>query len=381
MSVVYLERWKVGEHANKDALLRSAHFAQEGLSSSGCHPDPIARCADLNAMYAQSVSLLVSEQPEGVPLSDLYTNRYRIELNGDRASIDLHEWSLVVPKTTQPLADAPGVRAGHGVPMTACQIAPQPQGSYAECLPATLVLTFEGTTDAQFNRGFLTALDPSENEFVRAGDTQLTLAARAGDPFLVASERSREPRLTCVGPPDPKRPTIVSLQNSPLSSRNVALAESLLSQDTAIGPVFNYCSFPVRGEGETEGDVDTLVSLLASHISSRNTLFEKPKKADVVLISADSVSARVAGALRDRLRTSSSSRSNGIPEQPFTIAGALALSESQSFPPIDSRSSLEESLGMRDMRRTLERIAENYPREDQSLSGNDGIDLAVSPVM
>ena len=381
ISTIYLEQWKKSDRTNSELLLRSAHFAQAGLSGAACQPDPISRCAPLNLIYAQSVRALVNEQSKQPLLSDVSTTRYHVELNGDGGSIDLREWAIAVPKSEQPTASEPGVRAGLGAPATACRVEPQPKGSYAECLPTTIVLTFENTTDAQFSRGFLTAINPSESELVRVGDQQLPLAARLSAPFFVATERASDPRLTCFGSPNPKRPTIVSIQSAQSRSQGLASAEATLSQDPGLGPVFNYCSFPLLSEADVEGDVDTLATLLSSQLAQRSTLFEKAKKADIVLISADSVSARVAGALRERLRPGRANPSSITTEHPFVIAGALALSENQSFPVVNDQGGLEETLGMRDMRRTLERIAENYPREDPSLSSSDGIDLTVSPVM
>lgn len=374
LSEVYLDRgtsiFTTDPAAARDAWIRSAHFAYEGLLSEGCatlDPEP---CRLLASAYGRAVSLIVRETNFGnAPLQHDAAARYLVDFEGDNDPLTPSEWSFLAP------TESFSSRTGIGAPVVACA-KPSPTDPTSRpmtCVPATFLLHFDAPTRDGGTRAHLVAHDAFDRSVITLHGREFPLAANFRSVWEVLL--SSDAPLACLGELLPNASAAILLvDNAPARSDWSEIGEAL-ALDTGVSAVYNLCAYHSKNSPE-------LSTVLAQSLRTSG------KPASVVLVSQGADNDHTASALAALSKQESLTAKKNGGSVLLTVAGTLSVPARQrraaTHDPTTSRRSPTSVIAERDIKRLLTRLIEEElvplpPRERGSTDSPP--DLSLSPVM
>ena len=361
----------LGPDGAQDALLRSAHFAYEGLLTTGCAALDTEPCKLLSSAYRRAVSQIATATSFGAtPLAHTDSNRYILDFEGDNDPLSPVEWSFSAP-ATQTLS-----RDGIGAPLVGCRKDDEDvakDSTPTSCVPATFLIHFDAPARDGGTRAHLVAHDAFDNRTINLHGRELPLAADTRGAWGAMFENN-DP-LVCLGDLLPGAPSVLILvDDSPMRSDWSEIGESL-SLDTTIASVYNLCAHHSANAPE-------LSTVIARSLRTGN------QTASVVLISQGALNDQAVATLASRSKTDNlAAKKSGI-GVPLTVAGTLSVPARgrPRIPREDSASVRSPSsiVAERDIKRLLTRLIEEelvpLPTEGQGPTQSP-LDLSYSPVM
>lgn len=371
LSEAFLDRASTAPHgAAIDPLLRSAHFAYEGLLSPGCATLDSDQCKLLSNSYRQAVMQIATATSFGtIPLTHTDNDRYVLDFEGDDEPLSPTEWSFSRPTSTT-LS-----REGLGAPIVACRRAEGAPSSATPttCVPATFVLHFDAPARDGGTRAHLVAHNAFDHSTIGVHGRELPLAADlygVWDALL-----GNDAPLTCLGELLPNAAAVVLLvDNSPARSDWAKIGESL-ALDTTVTSVYNLCAHHSAQSPE-------LSTVLAQSLRTGH------ETTSVVLVSQGADNDHTASILASRMRGENlSAKKSGI-RAPLAVAGTLSVpargrTRTSSADSATTRSHAS-VLAERDIKRLLTRLIEEdlvpLPSQERDTS-NSSLDISLSPVM
>lgn len=376
----------------RDRVLRSAHYADEGLHSGECASSNTPACAALVYNYRAAVTLVTSDLTEsgwteGAPLGSSYDLRF----NGDGGAIDINEWSITL------LDEAPKHHPTEklvGVEAVACRTEPRvnDEALLSTCRPVILSLSFEGNAGAAHTRAYLTALALQADTSPTATGSQMDLERE----LYIATWRALESRvrtvplltppvrahLGCLSEIDPQRLTTLIVLDQDVSLDPWAKISSTLTLDQSIKDRFNFCTYTDFSESVTPESVGDLRAVISHHLTPPGALLTEPRPARVAFVTQGHHSGELISSFRESIRRVSRSGPPAIETTGvFAVSPYLfsTITDKNTGAALPSNPVAAVAVAERDILRLLSKIVEQH--SEASDRADDQPDFVLSPVM